>query len=180
VRRFALSAIGRDRPGIVAGVTGDLLAHALNIEDSQMSILRGHFTIVLIVGGADELDPQALRADLADTAARLELDALSLNEIAEAEPPESSEPSCIVTVYGADHPGIVHAVATALAERRVNITDLQTRLVAEEGGEALYAMMLELSLPEGLSQPDLDGVFESVRSEQGVQVTVRELERDVL
>jgi glycine cleavage system transcriptional repressor len=180
VRRFALSVIGRDRPGIVAAVTGDLLAHALNIEDSQMSILQGHFTIVLIVASAEDLDPQALRADLGGTAARLELDALSLNEISEAGHPAPSEPSCIVTVYGVDHPGIVHAVATALAEREVNITDLQTRLVSEPGSDGIYAMMLELSLPEGMSQGSLEEIFEHVRSQQGVQDTVRELERDEL
>ena len=64
MRHFALSAIGRDRPGIVAGVTADLLAHAVNVEDSQMSILRGHFTLVLILGAGEEVDAQALRAQL--------------------------------------------------------------------------------------------------------------------
>ena len=53
---FALSAIGRDRPGIVAAVTGVLLGHGANLEDSQMTILRGHFTMTLVVAlpnGAD-------------------------------------------------------------------------------------------------------------------------------
>ena len=177
MRHLALSAIGRDRPGIVAGVSGDLLARAVNIEDSQMSILGGHFALVLILAGADDLDTDALRADLERTAARLELDALSLSEIADAGP--SAEPSCIVTVYGVDHPGIVHAVAAVLGERGVNITDLQTRL-ASEGEGALYAMTLELSLPEGTSQADLEEALARVRGEQGVQVSVRELEQDVL
>src|SRR2546423_4648007 len=53
---LALSAIGRDRPGIVAALTGVLLDHGLNIEDSQATILRGHFSIVLIVATPDELD----------------------------------------------------------------------------------------------------------------------------
>jgi glycine cleavage system transcriptional repressor len=178
MRRFALSAIGRDRPGIVAGVTADLLAHAVNIEDSQMSILGGHFTLVLILAGAEELDAGTLRDDLERTAGRLELDAFSLNEISAAQEP--AQPSSIVTVYGVDHPGIVHAVARALAERAVNITDLQTRLVTETGSEELYAMTLELSLPAGLAQRELEQIFEDVRREQGVQVTVRELEPDVL
>ena len=178
MRRFALSAIGRDRPGIVAGVSADLLSHAVNIEDSQMSILRGHFTLVLILAGDEALDTGALRSDLERTAARLGLDAWSLSEIADAGAP--AEPSCIVTVYGVDHPGIVHAVALALAERAVNITDLQTRLVAEAGADEIYAMTLELSLPEGFAHADLEDAFASVRSEQGVQVSVRELERDVL
>jgi glycine cleavage system transcriptional repressor len=178
MRHFALSAVGRDRPGIVAGVSADLLAREVNIEDSQMSILRGHFALVLILTAAEDLDAKTLESDLASTAARLELDALTLSEISEAH--ASAEPSCIVTVYGVDHPGIVHSVAAALAERRVNITDLQTRLVGDPSGEEIYAMTLELSLPEGLSRSDLDEVFAAVHREQGVEVSVRELERDVL
>jgi len=185
VRRFALSAVGRDRPGIVAALSADLLAHDLNLEDSQMSILHGHFTVVLIVAGAEETDLESLRADLEGTAARLSLDALSLNELA----PEGlggqsaearAEPGWIVTVYGADHPGIVHAVASALADSNVNITDLQTRLASGPEGGELYAMMLEVALPEGFSESDLEGLFEGVRREQGVQATVRALEQDVL
>ena len=37
---FALTAVGRDRPGIVAAVSRALLDHSVNIEDSQMTILR--------------------------------------------------------------------------------------------------------------------------------------------
>lgn len=177
MRRFALSAIGRDQPGIVAALSADLLAHELNIEDSQMSILGGHFTIALILAGPDTLAEDTLRADLAGTVARIGLDALSLNEIAEVR--AGAEPSCIVTLYGADHPGIVHAVASALAEHDINITDMQTRLVAEEGSE-LYAVILEVALPPGVSRADLDTLFERVRAQQGVQASVRELERDVL
>ena len=61
---FALSAIGRDRPGIVAGVSGALLRHGANIEDSRMAILGGHFTMMLIVSTPDEGDVEALRRDL--------------------------------------------------------------------------------------------------------------------
>lgn len=177
MRRFALSAIGRDRPGIVAAIARDLLAHELNVEDSQMSILGGHFTIVLILASPQPLDAQALRADLERTAQSLELDALSLNEIATAQP--AAEPSCIVTVYGADHPGIVHAVANALAARQVNITDMHTRLVHEQHNE-LYAIMLEVSLPPAFSREDLERVFDDIRAEQGVDASVRELARDAL
>lgn len=186
MRRFALSAIGRDRPGIVAGLAADLLAHGVNLEDSQMSILHGHFTVVLVVAGSDDLDVERLRADLERTAERLGLDALSLSDISDGGAgedvvPAQADPAYIVTVYGVDHPGIVHAVAQALAARDMNITDLQTRLVAEEPGrEGIYAMMLELTLPVGATRADLERVFDEIRDGQGVQATVRELDQDAL
>ena len=186
VRHFAVAAIGRDRPGIVAAVTHNLLDHELNVEDSQMTILGGHFTTMMIVSGGDGVDVGALRADLGATGRELNLEAVSVEEVADAAP-AMSVPTHIVTVYGVDHPGIVHAVSAALAQLEVNITDLNTRLVVDEdgapgangdGGEDLYAMMLEIVLPEGLTVKGLDSVLEATRRDQGVEITIRELDAD--
>ena len=46
---LAVSAIGSDRPGIVAAVTKVLLDQGCNLEDTSMSILRGHFAMMLVV-----------------------------------------------------------------------------------------------------------------------------------
>ena len=187
VRHFAVAAIGRDRPGIVAAVTHNLLDHALNVEDSQMTILGGHFTTMMIVSGGDGVDVGALRADLAATARELNLEAVSVEEVADADHAMAA-PTHTVTVYGVDHPGIVHAVSAALAQCEVNITDLNTRLVVDEegasgangdGGEDLYAMMLEVVLPEGLTVKGLDSMLEATRRDQGVEITIRVLEQDL-
>jgi glycine cleavage system transcriptional repressor len=171
---FALSAIGRDRPGIVAGVTGTLLEHDVNIEDSQMAILRGHFTMTLIVGAPDRLDLAALRDDLERTRERLGLDAITVSRVTET-PGEEGGPSHIVTVYGADHPGLVHAVSAELARAHVNVTDLNTRLV-DRDGDPLYVMMLEVATPPSLDEDGLRALLQEVAREQAVEVSVRPLE----
>jgi glycine cleavage system transcriptional repressor len=169
VHQIWLTAIGRDRPGIVARIARVLLDHGLNIEDSQMRILGGRFAMMLLLRG----DPQEeeLVRDLLAAGRELGLDYIYVHPIgdAEAAPPV---PTHVLTVYGGDHPGIVAAVATALAAAGVNITDLQTRLA---GG--VYVMLLELVLPEGM---DLAGTVEAVGREQGVDVSLRELEHDAL
>jgi len=184
VPHFALSAIGRDRPGIVAAVTGVLLGHGANLEDSQMTILRGHFTMTLVVALPNGADAERLRADLEAAARDLGLEAIALAQVAEADPAAaSSEPSHIVTVYGTDHPGIVNSVAEALAAADVNITDLNTRLVGDDdagAGDDLYAMMVEVALPPGLSAGALETLLEAIKRDQGVEVSVRELEADAL
>jgi len=182
VRLFALSAIGRDRPGIVAAVSGVLLDRDLNIEDSQMTILRGHFAMTLIVAAPESIDAGALRDGLENVRKRLSLDAVSLNEVAAAggEGGEGGEASHIVSVYGADHPGIVHAVSSTLADRGWTITDLTTRLVGDEDAQALYAMMIEVALPAGVGTDDLERAMAAVAAAQGVEITSRELEQDAL
>ena len=177
---FALSAIGRDRPGIVAAVTGTLLQQGFNVEDSEMTILRGHFTMTLIVSGLDEADPERLRGDLERIRDRLELDAVSLNDVTEVDPEAESVASHVVTVYGADHPGIVHAVSAALAGADVNITDLETRLIDQQEGEAIYALIVEVALPEAVEPTDLKELLEQVGREQAVEVSVQPLAQDRL
>ena len=174
--QLALSAIGRDRPGIVAEVTRALLGHSLNITDSQMAVLGGRFTMMLIVDAPDGTDLDAVHEELTRTRERLNLDALSLSALADAADAPAADPSHIVTVYGVDHPGIVHAVSARLAARAVNVTDLETRLV----GDGLYAMVLEVALPLELDPEALAAMLAEVGAEQGVEVTVRPLEADVM
>ncbi|MBV9212666.1 MAG: amino acid-binding protein [Actinobacteria bacterium] len=177
---FALTAVGRDRPGIVAAVSAALLDHSVNIEDSQMTILRGHFAMVLVVAPPDGADLDRLRGDLEGVRERLELEVLALSPLAEADPASEPAPTHIVTLYGADHPGIVHAATSVLAERGVDITDLTTKLVVEGASTPIYALMMEISPPPGSDAGELERALGAVAREQGVDLTVRQLDEEVL
>jgi predicted amino acid-binding ACT domain protein len=79
----------------------------------------------------------------------------------------------VLSVYGADHPGIVHAVAAALAGLGVNITDLETRLTSA-GDAPVYVMLMELAL--GDAAPDaVEAALAGVADEARVEVSLREL-----
>ena len=179
MRHYALSAIGRDRPGIVAGITRVLVDHEVNVEDSQATILRGHFTIVLIIALPDGGDVSRLDADLRAEASRLGLEAIALQEVADVDADEP-EPSHTVTVYGVDHPGIVHATAEALAAQGANITDVNTRLVSEEGTEPLYALMMEVAVPTGNRIDALRAALEAAAEREGLEVALNEIQQDAL
>lgn len=179
MRQLALSAIGRDRPGIVAALTGALLEHEVNIEDSQATILRGHFTIVLILAAPDGVDLAALKHDLDQRARGMGLESMVLSEVNEASG-GGEPPSHTLTVYGVDHPGIVHRAAVALAEAGANITDLNTRLVEDGADAPLYVLMVEIALPAEASIAALRSVLDELGRREGVEVSLRELEQDVL
>ena len=80
-----------------------------------------------------------------------------------------------MSVHGADHPGIVAAVTRVLADAGVNVTDLQTRLARE-----LYVMIIDAAVPPGLALEELDRRLRAVADEQGVTITVRPADADVL
>ena len=179
MRSFVLAVTGRDRPGIVSAVTRVLLDHELNLEDAEMAILRGHFAVMLVLDAPASLDEPALRADLEAVRLTVPLETVSLTEVPALDT-GSGEASHSISVYGADHPGIVHGVAEALADAGVNVVGMSTRVVGEDGGDALYVMLLEVALPASLDEAALEGLLAGVAEEQGVDVSVRPADGDVL
>src|SRR5437763_1232468 len=115
VRELAITAIGADRPGIVAALTEALLGLEGNLEDCRAALLRGSFAMVMVVAVPDGIDAAACQAALAPVADRLGLRLWT----GPAEPPAPHPPGelLVISVYGADHPGIVHGVASTLSER---------------------------------------------------------------
>jgi predicted amino acid-binding ACT domain protein len=56
-RWFAMSAIGRDRPGIVADLADLIYDCDCNLEDSRMTILGSEFAVLLLLSGqGDDLE----------------------------------------------------------------------------------------------------------------------------
>jgi glycine cleavage system transcriptional repressor len=179
VRTFAVSGVGLDRPGIIAGVAERLVAHGVNVTDSEMAILRGHFAMMLVVTGPDALDATSLGEDLRAVGEELGLEALTLREVSEAAG-ATAEPSWVVSVHGADHPGILAAITRALADAGVNVCDLHTRLVGEADGRPLYVMLMEVAPPDALGEDDLRGLLRAAAESQRVDVALQPLEPDVL
>ena len=163
---LAVSAVGIDRPGIIAAVAERLAAHGANVTDSRMAILRGHFAMTLIVEGAER---EALALDLRALSV---LETVEVTEVAEAAANPRSEPTHVVSVHGADHPGIVAAITRALADAGANVTDLQTRLSRD-----LYVMVIDVAVPEASGVEDR---LQEVAREQDVRITLRPVDPDVL
>jgi glycine cleavage system transcriptional repressor len=172
---LAVTAIGRDRPGLVAAVTGALLELGGNVEDSQMSILRGHFAVMLIVLVPDGIEREAVVRRLGEVAQEHELEAISVAEIGPGT--ESAQPTHVLSVHGADRPGIVHAVASALVEAGVNITELETKLTRADEAP-VCAMVLKVAL--GSTTPDtVEAALRRVGGETGVEISLHELDTEM-
>jgi glycine cleavage system transcriptional repressor len=181
VARFSLSALGVDGPGIVAAISGVLGEQGCNLEDSTATILQGHFAILLVVTAPDGASASSLESALAPVAQELDL-VISVRPMKEAGPldetvTESYEPVTI-SVHGADRPGIVHAVAGALAEAGGNVLDLSTQLIGEAGDPA-YVMTLRAEVPREASDEISKAVIAKAH-EMGVHCSVRLDDPDVL
>lgn len=168
---LAITVLGRDRPGIIARAAEALAGCGMNLEDSSMTLLRGHFAMTLICAGSGSV-PEVERALAPLANGSLTVDVRELPR--ELAAPAASASSHLVTVHGADRLGIVARLAGVIAAAGGNITDLTTRLSGD-----LYVLLAEVDLPVGADER-LSGELALAAAELGVEVSLRRLERDEL
>ena len=172
MNHFALTIVGRDRPGIVSEVTEILYNQGCNIADSSCSILGGQFAMILILGHPEFTSLESFgdafkpleESDLT-VALRVLKPGGEIRSHIEGD-------ICMISVYGSDKPGIVYRVANVLGAKQVNITDLNTKLVGTED-RPVYVMVLEAALPEGVEEEDVNAWLDPIRDDLQVDITVR-------
>ncbi len=167
---LAVTAFGADRPGIVAAVAEVLRDRGGNVEDSAMTILGGQFAMMLLVDTDDH--PERLRGALLEATAGF---GLMVTVIPVESGGSPSQPTHVLSVYGSDRPGILAAVARALADRAINITDLSTRVLPPTE-QPVYAMVLEIAVPADVQETELEWALGAVGEAVGVDHTLRPLE----
>ncbi|MBC7544880.1 MAG: ACT domain-containing protein [Candidatus Sericytochromatia bacterium] len=173
--QFMVTAVGSDRPGIVAAVTTPLADLGCNLEDSSSTILRGHFAMMVVVSGPESLSADALAEAIRKHAAPLGVTVtVGPVTLAEAGP----EANHLLSVYGADRPGIVRDIAQFLAERQIDITDLQSRLIGRR--TPLYVALVEIAVPAGQDMTALQTAVRDLGEHFDVEITLRDIEQDAL
>ncbi len=174
MRHFALTIIGRDRAGIVSEVTGILYQLGCNIADSSCSILGGQFSMILIISHPEMQN----QTTLSEAFAVLEQSGLSVFlrtlKPGGEERPDLQGEICMISVYGADKPGIVYRVARELGDRQINITDLNTKLIGEKEAP-VYVMMIEAILTAGMTVEDVEQWMTALKNEMNVDISVRSI-----
>lgn len=173
ILHYAVSVVGKDRPGIVAAITEGLFNLGCNIADSSCTMLGGEFAMILIISMKKPFSKSRLIDELKPVCDRIGMSlgvrTLHSDEIARQE---TDSEICMISVYGADQPGIVYRVTRELAARSINITDLNTKLIGTED-EPVYVLMLEVALPEGESAEGVEQTLAALKKELNVEISVR-------
>ena len=94
-------------------------------------------------------------------------------------PPEETVPEVggayVLSVHGADRPGIVSTLTRVIADVGGNVTDLTTRLAG-----SLYVVVAELGLPADADVDQLTAKLAATAEDLGVGVSLRPADVDVL
>jgi len=153
MNQFAIAAIGGDRPGIVAALGEALLQLGGSIDDSSMTILGGHFAMLLVV--EVDADRAALQEALAPVSERFDM-LLEVRPATRHPFSDEERDDYVVAAYGPDKPGLVSTLSRVLADADANITDFGSRL----GADHTFAMWFNVSLADGT---DVDGLGQRLR-----------------
>lgn len=169
---YAVTVLGHDRPGIIAEATGSLAGLGLNIEDSTMTLLRGHFAMMLLCRG--EAAASRIEEALVPLTEHGDLD-VAVRPVTDRPDRTAEHTSWVLTVHGGDRPGIVSTVVGRIAAAGGNITDLTTRLAGD-----LYLLVAELDLPADADADEVAARIGQAAEEVGVTATLRPAEADEL
>lgn len=176
--RYSLHAVGQDRPGIVAAVAGALAELACNLEDSRMSILHGQFAIMLVLEAPEGVGVPEVERALRPVAERFDL-LVAVRPLAEQVADQAGSSEVVVSVHGADHPGIVARVAAEVAAGGGNVVELATRVV-EDPAAPSYVMVLTVALAPEADTQAFARRLAAAAAEAGVRCSVAPGDADLL
>ena len=138
---YIVSFIGDDRPGLVEQLSQVIERHGGNWHESRLSQLGGKFAGLVLV------------SLLAEGAAALEADlkALSSTGLSVRVTPSGESPATVggrditLRVVGPDRLGIVREISSALAQRAVNVVEMDSQVSsAPMSAEMLFSARIEL------------------------------------
>ena len=170
---FVVTITCPDAPGIVDKLSKVIMAHGANWEESRMTRLAGVFAGLLKVSVAIE-KAEALAADLRALAG--DTWTVVVKETPAVDPYQDYLPLRLF-LSGADHEGIIHGISSFLAERGVNVEEVETEITnAPWSGGALFRADFELKSPPTLPVEELREKLDHLATSLAVDIDLEEIE----
>ncbi len=177
-RYYALSAIGTDRPGIVADVAGLIFECGGNLEDSRMTLLGTQFALLILLSGSGE----EFSYRLSTGCKRLEWEkrlTIFLTPIEDSETMSRSKElagNYELSTTGLDRMGIVYHVSRLLAEHEINIIDMHTKATpSPESGTPIFTMKILLQVPSQVSPSEILEQLNHLGEKLAIDISLKKL-----
>ena len=165
---YVISAVTKDRPGLVHSVTQVLADLSVNIVDVDARSVRGHFSMFLVV----DLSTAACTYD--EMMGALKPVGQNFDLGLRAEPYQAGRRKIekhlmILTVMGVDHPGIVASISSILAKNHINIEKI--KMIAR--GDYI-AMEIKVDMSEVDDLTNIRDQLYSYSEMDGLDVSMRD------
>jgi len=167
--QLLVTAIGEDRPGIVANLTEIVAKHGGNLEASRMAILGGEFAAISLVTVSQD-QCQALESAL-DALKKEGMTIVCKKTKAISQDRFAGYTFYKIALTGADHEGIVHKISAHLRDLNINFQSVETDIAnAPETGSPLFTMHAAIAVPPAISYEALSKVLAKLADEEAVEI----------
>lgn len=144
-KQMVISVMSKDRPGIIADITGVILKLGGDLADLNQSVLGGYFSMILIV----EFDTNVTAEDIiagfshikSDT--KIEATIKEMEVHLEIEKKNLPKETFIVTVQSENRKGLVKVIGDFFFRREINVLDLETTRQQKQ-----YTMIFQVDLSQ--------------------------------
>ncbi|MFP4465665.1 MAG: glycine cleavage system protein R [Candidatus Goldiibacteriota bacterium] len=180
MERLLIVAGGVDRKGVVYKITKILKKYNFNIEDSSMILLRRTFSMIMMVSHDGKYSKKDFREDIRDFRRKNDM-GVDIRKITEKDCIEYNEEGGIylLSISGADKPGIVNEITKILYKNDVNIIDLETKS-SEKVKPHAYYMFMEVDVPGKTGIKKLEKELKLAARKIGVKVNINMVDTDIL
>jgi glycine cleavage system transcriptional repressor len=174
MKRYALTAIGPDRPGMAAAVTEVLNRHKCSIGDSNMMTINSEFSITLIMTLPKGKRITTILKDFKELEKSDHI-TVNINGLPPDKGTKSPLSDFMVTLHGKNRPGIIYRATKVLAGLGVNITNLESKAVSGKNSE-LYLLVIEAATPEGMELKKIEGKLKALAKTLKLKMEMKPIE----
>ncbi len=179
-----LTVIGKDRPGIIAEVSGALYRGGCNLEDMSMTRLEQQLAMMMIVCYEERgkkkpspaLEILSKKSGMSFYWKDLPVKLSSGRFGRDSKSLRNSDMTCLVTAIGKDRTGIVYEVSRLMASFKLNITDLNSRIIGS-ASKPLYSMMLEAEIPKNFKLLKLTKSASVLAKKLNMEIQIKPVQR---
>jgi len=173
-KEYIVSAVGGNRPGVVAELTKHIYLSGINIENSCMTLLAEYFTLMLHISAREDTAVDSLQEKLRTMEEETEIATRILPVPYQKQDTAQGEPPCYaLRIRGEDRSGIIYKTSQFLAQRGVNILRMDTRVEEDPHGEcSLFRMYTLIEIPADVDEENFRNELESLSHEMQESITL--------
>ncbi|MEZ5573300.1 MAG: ACT domain-containing protein [Halioglobus sp.] len=169
---YIVTFIGDDRPGLVEQLSSVIEKNQGNWHESRLSQLGGKFAGLILVSLPLDGGP-SLESDLSDLAASGI--SVRVTPTAEVTSTQRATPApgrdITLTVIGPDRRGIVREISRALAQRQINVLEMDSEVrSAPMSAELIFSARIEARTPESTNIDDLWDTLDEIANSMTLEI----------
>jgi glycine cleavage system transcriptional repressor len=169
-KQLVISVMSKDRPGIIADITGVILNLGGDLADLTQSVLGGYFSMILIA----EFDPEITAEDVfagfshIESDTKIESSIKEMDVALETENKNLPQETYIVTAQAKNRKGLVKVMGDFFYERNINVLDLETTRDSD-----YYTMIFQVDLSLIDSLKDLRNELRKLGKEEELNLVLQ-------